>query len=82
MPGIPSFRMIGAQLLHSHPAADVSLAETAKYLYSEFFRISFLILFAIIFVQAVAHAPKSPTQQWHDAIEAGMTWNEYVNQNK
>lgn len=39
-----------------------------------------LILFAIIFVQAVAHAPKSPTQQWHDAIEAGMTWNEYVNQ--
>ena len=39
-----------------------------------------LILFTIIFVQAVAHAPKSPTQQWHDAIEAGMTWNEYVNQ--
>jgi len=40
------------------------------------------ILFAVIFVQAIAHAPKSPTQQWHDAIEEGMTWNEYVNQNK
>jgi hypothetical protein len=32
----------------------------------------------ILLIVAIVPRPKSPIEQWHDAIENGQTWAEYV----
>lgn len=32
----------------------------------------------ILLIVAIVPKPKSPIEQWHDAIENGQTWAEYV----
>ena len=51
-----------------------------KKLLNNLLKLIFILLAQAIILSMFIHAPKSPTQQWHDAIEAGMTWNEYINQ--
>ena len=33
---------------------------------------------ALLLIIAVIPRPKSPIEKWHDAIDEGMTWSEYV----
>ena len=37
-----------------------------------------LALIAILIILMVMPKPKSPVTKWHDAIENGQTWAEYV----
>jgi hypothetical protein len=37
-----------------------------------------LALIAILIILILIPKPKSPITQWHDAIENGQTWAEYV----
>lgn len=37
-----------------------------------------LALIAILIILMVMPKPKSPVTKWHDAIENGKTWAEYV----
>ena len=32
----------------------------------------------LLLIVAIVPKPKSPIEQWHDAIENGQTWAEYV----
>lgn len=32
----------------------------------------------ILLIVAIVPKPKSPIEKWHDAIEEGQTWAEYV----
>ena len=32
----------------------------------------------LILIVAIVPKPKSPIEKWHDAIEEGMTWTEYM----
>ena len=32
----------------------------------------------ILLIVAIVPRPKSPIEKWHDAIEEGKTWTEYV----
>ena len=40
--------------------------------------LSIIGLAALLLIVAVVPRPKSPIEQWHDAIEEGQTWAEYV----
>ena len=51
-----------------------------KKLLNNLLKLVFILLVQVVILSMIVHAPKSPTQQWHDAIEDGITWNEYVNQ--
>jgi hypothetical protein len=33
---------------------------------------------ALLLIVAIVPRPKSPIEKWHDAIEEGQTWAEYV----
>lgn len=35
-------------------------------------------LAALLIIIAVVPRPKSPIEKWHDAIDEGKTWNEYM----
>lgn len=52
-----------------------------KKLLNNLLKLIFILLVQAIILGMIVHAPKSPTQQWHEAIDAGMTWAEYTNQN-
>lgn len=32
----------------------------------------------LLLIVAIVPRPKSPVEKWHDAIEEGLAWNEYV----
>lgn len=32
----------------------------------------------LLLIVAILPRPKSPVEKWHNAIEEGFTWNEYV----
>ena len=35
-------------------------------------------LTALLIIMAVVPRPKSPIEKWHDAIDEGKSWNEYM----
>ena len=42
-----------------------------------------LILFCSVYLiifWGLLNAPKSPTEQWHEAIDSGISWSEYISQ--
>lgn len=41
-----------------------------------FFSIAILII--LILIIATVPRPKSPIEKWHDAIDEGKSWNEYM----
>lgn len=32
----------------------------------------------LLLIVAIVPRPKSPIEKWHNAIDQGMTWNEYI----
>ena len=40
--------------------------------------LSIVGLAALLLIIAVVPRPKTPIEKWHDAIEEGLTWNEYI----
>jgi len=40
--------------------------------------LSIIALTTLLLIIAIVPRPKTPIEKWHDAIDAGMTWNEYV----
>lgn len=51
-----------------------------KKLLNNLLKLVFILLAQVVILAMIIHAPKSPTQQWHEAVDGGMTWNEYINQ--
>lgn len=51
-----------------------------KKLLNNLLKLIFILLVQVIILGMIIHAPKSPTQQWHESIDEGMTWVEYINQ--
>ena len=37
-----------------------------------------LVITTLLLVVAIVPRPKSPIEKWHNAIDQGMTWNEYI----
>lgn len=33
---------------------------------------------SVLIIIAINNPPQSPIEQWHNAIEEGMSWNEYI----
>lgn len=40
--------------------------------------LSILGIATLLLILAVVPRPKTPIEKWHDAIEEGLTWNEYA----
>ena len=40
--------------------------------------LSIVGLATLLLIIAVVPRPKTPIEKWHNAIEEGLTWNEYV----
>lgn len=44
--------------------------------------LSVVSLTVLLIILALVPRPKSPIEKWHDAIDEGMNWNEYVKEVK
>lgn len=44
--------------------------------------LSIMGLVVLLLVVAIVPRPKSPIEKWHDAIDAGMSWAEYMEEVK
>jgi len=40
--------------------------------------LSIIALTTLLLIIAIVPRPKTPIEKWHDAIDAGMSWNEYM----
>ena len=40
--------------------------------------LSLIGLAILLVIIAIVPRPKTPIEKWHDAIDTGMSWNEYV----
>lgn len=44
--------------------------------------LSIMGLAVLLLVVAIVPRPKTPIEKWHDAIDEGMSWNEYMEEVK
>ncbi|MBE5813149.1 MAG: hypothetical protein E7314_05810 [Clostridiales bacterium] len=44
--------------------------------------LSITTLTILLLIISIVPRPKSPIEKWHDAIDAGMNWNEYMEEVK